>query len=143
MNGVAAPVHSAQGLGLQFQIKGDQRGALVALERGGDVPFPIARVYYLTHTKPGISRGFHAHRELQQLAVCVAGRCRMLMDDGVSRVDYWLDTPDRGVLIPPGVWHEMHDFSDDCVLLVLASAPYEESDYIRDYSAFREAVKHG
>nr|WP_277750121.1 FdtA/QdtA family cupin domain-containing protein [Pseudomonas alkylphenolica] len=121
-----------------FKVLGDDRGQLVALQALDNVPFSIARAYYLTDTLPGVSRGFHAHRELNQLAVCVSGRCRMTMDDGHSRRDYWLDATNKGILIPPMVWHEMHDFTTDCVLLVLADAHYDESDYIRDYSTFTE-----
>lgn len=119
-----------------FKVLGDHRGQLVVLQALDNVPFPIKRVYYLTETLPGVSRGFHAHRELTQLAICVSGRCRMLMDDGTSRSDHWLDAFNKGILIPPMVWHEMHDFSPDCVLLVLADNHYDEADYIREYSEF-------
>lgn len=126
-----------------FKVMGDHRGQLVALQALDNVPFSIERAYYLTDTLAGVSRGYHAHRELTQLAVCVSGRCRMVMDDGQSRSDYWLDASNKGVLIPPMVWHEMHDFSTDCVLLVLADAHYDEADYIRDYSQFKEMSPHG
>jgi dTDP-4-dehydrorhamnose 3,5-epimerase-like enzyme len=120
---------------------GDDRGSLVSIEATNHIPFEVKRVYYIYHTKLGVSRGFHAHKNLQQLAVCVAGKCRFLLDDGVTRESVWLDTPDKGLLIGNSVWREMHDFSEDCVLLVLASEHYDESDYIRDYSIFCEAVK--
>jgi dTDP-4-dehydrorhamnose 3,5-epimerase len=127
---------------MEFKVLGDDRGSLVALQALDNVPFAIKRTYYLTGTKPGVARGFHAHRSLKQLAVCVAGKCRMVMDDGNERTDYWLDATNKGIMIPPMVWHEMHDFSEDCVLLVLADAHYDESDYIRDYSAFKELKTH-
>jgi dTDP-4-dehydrorhamnose 3,5-epimerase-like enzyme len=121
---------------LGFKILGDDRGQLVALEGGVNIPFEIKRVYYLTGTKSGVPRGFHAHKELEQIAVCVSGKCRMILDDGNNRDEVWLDSPSQGVEIRKMVWHEMHDFSKDCVLLVLASDFYDEADYIRDYSDF-------
>jgi len=119
-----------------FPPLGDDRGSLVALEGEKTVPFAIRRVYYLFGTKLDVSRGFHAHKKLQQVAVCVTGRCRMVLDDGQKREEVWLDSSIKGVSLPPMVWHEMHDFSSDCVLLVLASEHYDEADYIRDYDDF-------
>ena len=112
----------------------------MALEAEKKVPFPIKRVYYIFGTKEGVSRGFHAHRQLQQVAVCVTGKCRMVLDNGIKREEAWLDSPTKGILIKDMVWREMHDFSPDCVLLVLASEHYDESDYIRDYSLFLKAL---
>ncbi len=119
---------------------GDERGYLVAIEANKHIPFEVKRVYYILGTQSGVSRGFHAHKNLQQLAVCVAGKCRMLLDDGVNKESVWLDSPTKGLMIGNNVWREMHEFSDDCVLLVLASEHYDESDYIRDYSEFCSAV---
>ncbi len=121
---------------VHFPPLGDERGSLVALESEKTIPFAIQRVYYIFGTKEGVSRGFHAHRHLQQVAVCVRGSCRMVLDDGVQRQEAWLDSPTEGLLIGNLVWREMHDFSPDCVLLVLASEYYDESDYIRDYQDF-------
>lgn len=120
---------------------GDERGSLVALEAGKSVPFEIKRVYYLFATKDGVSRGFHAHKKLQQMAVCVAGKCRMVLDDGQTREEAWLDSPTKGLLVNDLVWHEMHDFSSDCVMLVLASEHYDESDYLRSYAEFLEEIR--
>lgn len=124
---------------IDLPARGDTRGALVAVEAGSTVPFDIRRVYYIFDTQQGVARGFHAHRRLQQLLVCVSGECRMVLDDGQRREEAWLDSPTRGLLIESFVWREMHDFSPDCVLLVLASEHYEEADYIRDYEQFRAA----
>lgn len=115
---------------------GDERGSLVALEAGNTVPFDIKRVYYIFGTKEGVSRGFHAHKQLKQVAVCVTGKCRITLDDGRNKEEAWLDSPTKGLLIGDLIWREMHDFSEDCVLLVLASEHYDESDYIRDYDEF-------
>lgn len=119
---------------------GDSRGELVVLERKGIVPFEVKRLYYIFNTQEGISRGFHAHKQLKQFAICLKGECKMIMDDGQTRKTILLDNPTKGLLISNNVWHEMHDFSSDCVLLVLASDYYDEADYIRDYSEFRKVV---
>ena len=121
---------------IHFPPLGDDRGSLVALEGEKTVPFAIQRVYYLFGTQLGVSRGFHAHHKLQQVAVCVKGRCRMLLDDGQKREEVWLDSSTKGISLPPMVWHEMHEFSPDCVMLVLASEHYDEKDYIRNYENF-------
>ncbi|WP_369529840.1 sugar 3,4-ketoisomerase [Acinetobacter schindleri] len=120
---------------IHFPPLGDERGSLVALEAKRNVPFDIKRVYYIFGTQKGIARGFHAHKNLKQVAVCVAGKCRMVMEDGRNKESIWLDSPTQGILITTE-WHEMHDFSEDCVLLVLASEHYDENDYIRHYEDF-------
>lgn len=120
---------------------GDERGSLVVLEAGKSIPFEIKRVYYLFATKDGVARGFHAHKKLQQMAVCVTGKCRMVLDDGHTREEAWLDSPTNGLLVNDLVWHEMHDFSPDCVMLVLASEHYDESDYLRDYAEFLKEIR--
>lgn len=125
---------------IMFPSLGDDRGSLVALEAHKTVPFDVKRVYYIFGTQAGVSRGFHAHRALHQVAVCVTGKCRMVLDDGLRREEVWLDSPTKGLLIGDLVWREMHDFSPDCVLLVLASEHYNESDYIRNFDEFKKAV---
>ena len=121
---------------VSFKPLGDERGSLVALEGNKNVPFDIKRVYYLFATKEGVVRGYHAHKNLKQVAVCVTGSCRFVLDDGSRREDIILDSPTVGLIIEEMVWREMLDFSDDCVLLVLASENYDEGDYIRDYQEF-------
>ena len=121
---------------------GDDRGGLVVLENNINIPFEVKRVYYIFDTKENVSRGFHAHKELKQLAVCVSGSCKMLLDNGKTKETTLLNSPTKGMLIDDMIWHEMHDFSDDCVLLVLASDLYDESDYIRDYDEFESLVKN-
>lgn len=123
-----------------FPPLGDDRGSLVALEAERNVPFEIKRVYYIFGTQQGVARGFHAHRNLKQVAVCVTGKCRMVLDDGKTREEVWLDSPTQGLVINDLVWREMYDFTDDCVLLVLASEYYDETDYIRDYDEFAKVV---
>lgn len=125
---------------VSFPPLGDERGSLVALESYKTVPFEIKRVYYIFDTKKGVSRGFHAHRNLEQVAVCVMGSCRFVLDNGQQREQIWLNSSTQGIVIPSLTWREMHDFSPDCVLLVLASEYYDESDYIRDYDEFLKVV---
>lgn len=126
---------------IDFPALGDERGSLISLETHKQIPFDIKRVYYIYGTQAGVARGFHAHKQLKQVAVCVAGTCRMILDDGNKREELWLDSPAKGLLIEDMVWREMHDFSDDCVLLVLASEHYDESDYIRNYETFITSVQ--
>lgn len=125
---------------IDFPALGDERGSLVALEAEKSVPFVIKRVYYIFGTKVGVSRGFHAHKKLQQVAICITGSCRMILDDGQQRSEVLLNSPNKGLVIGDLVWREMHDFSKDCVLLVLASEHYDESDYIRNYDDFIHQV---
>ena len=119
---------------------GDQRGGLVVAETCKNIPFDLKRLYYIFDAKSDVPRGFHAHKELHQIAFCIKGKCKMLMDNGFAKEEVWLDQPNKGLQIPPMIWHEMHDFSEDCVLLVLASEHYDESDYIRDYADFIKAA---
>ena len=125
---------------INFPVLGDERGRLVALEGAKAVPFDIKRVYYIFGTQLGVARGFHAHKQLQQLAVCITGKCRMVLDNGQNREEVWLESPNKSLVINKMIWHEMHDLSADCVLLVLASNHYDENDYIRDYSEFSRAI---
>lgn len=126
---------------VNFCQLGDDRGGLISLESCMNIPFDIKRVYYIYGTKIGVSRGYHAHKALKQIAVCVSGQCRFILDDGHSREETVLDSPDKGILIEDMIWREMHEFSEDCVLLVLASEHYDEEDYIRDYQVFIEQVR--
>ena len=116
---------------------GDERGALVVAEANRNIPFDIKRLYYIFDVKPDIPRGFHAHKALHQIAFCIKGQFRMIMDNGTEKQEVWINQANKGLIIPPLVWHEMHDFSKDCILLVLASEHYDESDYIRTYTEFQ------
>lgn len=123
-----------------FRLLGDERGSLIAVESNKDVPFDIARVYYIFGTKDGVERGFHAHKTLKQVAVAVRGSCIMKLDNGNEQQDILLNNPATSVYIAPMIWHEMREFSEDCVLLVFADQPYDEDDYIRHYAQFLAAV---
>jgi dTDP-4-dehydrorhamnose 3,5-epimerase len=125
---------------IDLRVIGDSRGSLIALEKGSNLPFHLQRVYYIFDTKDGVNRGFHAHKNLQQIAVCLAGKCRMVLDDGERRQDFWLNSPSQGLYIGPRIWREIYDFSEDCVLVVFASERYNEADYIRNYDQFLSEV---
>lgn len=124
-----------------FQVHGDERGQLIAIEELKETPFEIKRIYYMFDTKENVRRGYHSHRSLEQILVCVHGSCKIVFDDGYERKEIALDRPDEGVYVGPNIWREMFDFSADAVLMVLASQPYDEKDYIRDYTQFIESVK--
>ena len=125
---------------INLQSHGDDRGSLVALEEEINIPFQVKRVYYMFDTEEGVRRGFHAHKKLKQVAIAVRGSCTFLLDDGVDKRNVRLNNPTKGLLIESFVWREMYDFSEDCVLMVLADSLYDESDYIRDYDDFLECV---
>lgn len=123
-----------------FQKHGDERGQLIALEEGKEIPFLVKRVYYLYATAKDVVRGKHAHRSLEQVLICVHGKCKIRLDDGATSEEIVLDRPFEGIYIANNIWREMYDFSEDAVLLVLASKHYDEGDYIRDYGEFLEYI---
>lgn len=125
-----------------FQQHGDERGRLVALEEFKDIPFEIKRVYYMYDTADGISRGFHAHKKLQQILVCIHGSVDITLDNGKEKKIVSLEKPYEGLYVSNSMWREMSNFSDGAVLLVLASELYDENDYIRNYDEFLEYVKN-
>lgn len=120
---------------------GDDRGSLAVIESSTTIPFDIRRVYYIYGAREGASRGFHAHKQLRQVAICLSGKCRMLLDNGVESESVWMSSADKGLYVDRMVWHEMHEFSPGCVLLMLASDHYDEADYIRGYEDFLEEIK--
>ena len=119
-----------------FQPHGDDRGQLVALEEFIDIPFEIKRVYYMYDTKDGVHRGFHAHKNLEQILICIHGSCKVLLDNGKEKKVVPLEKPYEGLYVSNKMWREMYDLSPDAVLMVLASDLYKEEDYIRDYNEF-------
>ncbi len=125
---------------INFNYLGDDRGSLVAIEGKKNIPFDIKRVYYIFGTKIDVSRGFHAHHKLKQVAICIAGSCRFILDNGKKKEEVLLENPNQGLIVDNMIWHEMYDFSYDCILMVLANDYYEESDYIRDYNVFLKNI---
>ena len=124
----------------EHRIFGDQRGDLVALEGQRDVPFEVKRVFYIFGVHRDISRGEHAHYKTDQYLIAVKGACKVVLDDGRQKVTHDLNKPNIGLLQDAMVWGAMHSFTDDCVLLVLASEYYDEADYIHDYDEFCKVV---
>ena len=123
-----------------FQQHGDDRGQLVALEELKDIPFEIKRVYYMYDTGEGVRRGKHAHKSLEQILICIHGSCKILLDNGKEKKIVSLERPYEGLYIANDMWREMYDFSNDAVLMVLASDYYNEEDYIRNYDDFLSSV---
>jgi hypothetical protein len=123
-----------------FEPKGDERGDLVSLEQGVNVPFEIKRVYYIYRTQSQVNRGFHAHSKLEQLIVCLSGSMEIILDNGKERARAILNSPTRGLFVKSKIWREMLNFSPGCVIMVLASEHFDEDDYIRDYSEFLAVV---
>ena len=125
------------------QREAGHAGALTFIEGGRDVPFDVKRIYYIYGVGAGERRGYHAHKQLQQYLICVHGSCKILMDNGKTRKMVALKDPNEGLYIGPSVWREMYDFTDEAVLLVLASEHYDEDDYIREYADFLKYVEEG
>ena len=125
---------------IDFKVRGDHRGSLVALEKGAEFPFDIKRVYYIWGTDKNMIRGRHAHRNLEQVIICTSGSCDFILDNGHERTTVHLDKPYQGLYVKSNIWREFTNFSPDCVVMVLASEHYDEADYIRDYQTFLSEV---
>jgi dTDP-4-dehydrorhamnose 3,5-epimerase-like enzyme len=119
----------------------DPRGDLTFVEGGNHIPFQIARVYYLYNVPVDAERGGHAHRELEQVVFALSGSFRIKVDDGTRKSEYWLRNPCKGIYISKMIWREMDAFSQGAVCMVLASHPYDEGDYFRNYEDFLKALK--
>ncbi len=119
----------------------DEYGRLVPIEAEMDIPFPIKRTYYIFNVEAGVRRGFHSHNNLQQVLICVHGSVKILTKTPFEENIVLLNNPAEALYIGPMVWREMFDFSDDAVLLVLASEHYNVQDYIRDYVQYEKKQK--
>lgn len=115
-----------------------EKGNLSVVQNNDVIPFGTKRIYYLYDIPGGESRGGHAHRELNQLIIATSGSFTVTLDDGKIKRTFTLNRPYQGLLIVPGIWRTLDDFSSGSVCLVLASHVYNESDYIRDYGEFKE-----
>jgi len=115
-----------------------EKGNISVVENGTTVPFLVKRVYYLYDIPGGESRGGHAHKELCQLIVAASGSFCVTLDDGNVKRSFLLNRPYQGLLVVPGIWRTLDDFSSGSVCLVLASHEYDEKDYIRKYGSFMQ-----
>lgn len=119
----------------------DHRGSLVVAEIGEQLPFTVERFFFISGVPEGEPRGIHAHKQCHQFLVCVAGSVKAMVDDGDTRVVVNLDNPRVGLHMPPLTWGAQYDYSDDAVLLVLASHVYDPEDYIHEYEEFLKVVE--
>ncbi len=127
---------------LQFPQRGDERGHLVIVEGGQDIPFEIKRAFYIYGSDANVVRGKHANRHTEFVLINVAGQSKVKVKDGMGGEKvYSLERPHTGIYLPPMIWKDMYDFSPDSVLLVLASEHYDPEEYIRDYEAFEKEVR--
>ena len=127
---------------LEFAEHGDDRGHLVIVEGGIDIPFEIKRTFYIYGSKTDVVRGQHANKKTQFVLINVAGKSKVRVRDGEgNEAIYCLNRPHTGIYLPTMVWKDMYDFSEDSVLLVLASEHYDATEYIRDYGEFVRAIK--
>lgn len=116
----------------------DKYGNLVPIEGKETIPFEMKRVYYIYGVEQGVRRGFHSHVELEQVLICVSGEVKILVKTPEETQEILLNNPQKGLYIGPMIWREMFDFSEDAVLLVLASEHYKVEDYIRDYNEYEK-----
>ena len=127
---------------LQFTDLGDERGKLVVIEGGEEIPFDIQRVFYIYESDATVIRGQHANRESEFVLINVAGKSKVRITDGNEEAVIELNKPMMGIYIPKMIWKDMYDFSEDAVLMVLASEYYDESDYIRNYDEYIQYIKN-
>jgi hypothetical protein len=121
---------------IELPINHHEKGNLTVIENSKEIPFDVHRIYYLYDVPAGESRGGHAHKELKQLIVAASGSFDVIVTDGKIRRIFTLNRPYQGLLIVPGIWRELDNFSSGSVCLVLASHEYDENDYLREYSDF-------
>lgn len=127
---------------LEFAEYGDNRGHLVIIEGEIDIPFSIKRAFYIYGSKTDVIRGQHANKKTQFVLINVAGKSKVRVLDGEgNEAIYCLNRPHTGIYLPTMVWKDMYEFSEDSVLLVLASEHYDPTEYIRDYDEFVKAIK--
>ena len=127
---------------IKFKKFEDKYGNLTPVEGSRDIPFEVKRVYYITKVQQGVTRGFHSHRNLHQVLICLNGSVKIRLKNPKEEEVVELNDSSVGLYIGPMIWREMFDFSEGSVLLVLASDYYDEKDYIRNFDFYiEEAVK--
>ncbi|HWM55253.1 MAG TPA: FdtA/QdtA family cupin domain-containing protein [Solirubrobacterales bacterium] len=125
---------------IELPVVEDPQGSLAFAEAERHVPFSVARVFFVYDVPGGANRGGHSHLTLEQAVFCLAGRFEAVVDDGSQRRTFVLEDPHVGLYLPPMVWHDLVGFAPGTAYLALASAPYDESDYIRDHDEFLSAL---
>ena len=129
---------------INFKETGSEEiGYLVPLEQNREIPFEIKRVYYTYGVPESVKRGFHGHRELEQVFICLNGEIKIKCFDGKNEEEYLLNEANKGLFVGRMIWHEVYDYSHNSVLMALASDYYDENDYIRDRDIFIKTVKSG
>lgn len=128
---------------IEFSKHHAPQGNLSVVQNDKDIPFSVQRIYYLYDVPGGESRGSHAHKELSQLIVAASGSFTVTLDDGRTKRTFILNRPYQGLLVVPGIWRTLDDFSSGSVCLVLASHKYDKEDYIRDYEEFINYKNNG
>ncbi len=141
MKNVVSDIHSC--CVLELSKIHNRSGNITIVQNGSDLPFDVRRIYYLYDVPSGSERGGHAHKELYQLIVAASGSFDVILDDSRSKKIVQLNRPDFGLLVIPGIWREIVNFSSGAICLVLASAKYQETDYIRDYQEFKDYICSG
>ena len=126
---------------IDLPIIPDERGNLSFVEENRHIPFTIKRLYWLYDVPGGAERGSHAHKSLYQLIIAASGSFQVVLDDGREKRSFFLNRSYQGLLVPPGLWRTLEDFSSGAVRMVLASELYDADDYIRDYQEFLEFRK--
>jgi len=126
---------------IEFSRIIDPRGTLSFIENSKQIPFDIKRVYYLYDVPGGASRAGHGHKSLEQVLIAMSGSFDVMLDNGYTKKKFHLNRSYFGLYMPPMIWREIDNFSSGAVCLVLASAPYDESDYYRDYEKFLKAAR--
>lgn len=120
----------------------DHRGSLISIEPMNQIPFEIKRIFYIFNNSDNQPRGMHAHRGDKQFLFCPSGSVSIHLTNGIDNDIILLDSPEKGLLVETMVWLEMHNFSEDCSLMVISSEMFNESDYIRDYDSYIREVRN-
>jgi dTDP-4-dehydrorhamnose 3,5-epimerase-like enzyme len=121
---------------IKFKTNGDERGSLVAIEGEKQLPYKIARIFYMFGMNTGVVRGNHANKKSTISFIAVNGSCTIIIDDGNQKQSFVLDNPNAALLCLPMTWKEIHNFSPDCILMGICDTYYDAEDYIPDYNTF-------
>lgn len=126
---------------VKFNVIKDDRGKMIPIEYPKQLEFPLKRIYYIYDVKEEVRRGYHSHNDLEQVLIAVNGSIKILVKTPYEEEIIELNDPSEGLYIGPMIWREMFDFTENSVLLVLASHEYDESDYIRNYDDYKIKAK--